>query len=144
MVTDTTGDTRTAFDYRLTIDPFVIAQGTVAFKALTPERRRVIRYRETRSVPAVMAEMCFPAGFEWWGCLVQLLPDRVPRPGAAELKLDVQGSRMDLSESGGLRLSLHLQPAGGETELYERDWRTMPLFECPERTIWPGEEAVLR
>lgn len=133
-----------AFDYRLTIDAFVIENGTIVFKELTQTHRASASHGGLRRMPANMNEMCFPEGFEWWGCLVRLAPADEPRPAAADVTLRTEGRRMDLSESGGLRLSLHLQSAGGETELYDKDWRTMPLFECPERTIWPGEAAIPR
>lgn len=78
---------------------------------------------------------------EWFGALVQLTPagQQVPQ---AHLACQRENARLTLGEDLGLRVRVHLQPAGGETELYDTDWRTLPFLDCPEMTLWPGELAV--
>ncbi|MAE63211.1 MAG: hypothetical protein CMJ18_02965 [Phycisphaeraceae bacterium] len=44
----------------------------------------------------------------------------------------------------GTRFSVRLfeYPTGEVRELYDFDWRTTPLLECPGYTLWPGELAA--
>ncbi len=65
-----------------------------------------------------------------------------PAPAAVRVTCRKRDGVLTVREAGGLRICLALQPAGGETELYETDWRTLPLLACPERTVWPGDLAA--
>jgi hypothetical protein len=47
--------------------------------------------------------------------------------------------KLMLDEPNGLAITLHLNPAGGDVEIYDQDWRTLPLLDCPEGTLKPGE-----
>jgi len=44
-----------------------------------------------------------------------------------------------MDESGGLALRMARRPSGELVELYDQDWRTLPLFESPAHQLWPGE-----
>lgn len=82
----------------------------------------------------------------WWGdpdalwsvFLVELLPAaQLLKP--VTLKGKVADTHISLEESGGLNLSLHRRPNGELVELYDEDWRTLPLLQTPTHTLHAGD-----
>ncbi len=134
--------TLTAYGQRITIDPFALTGQTVKPVALTPVRRDSLSQGRFHVTTADLLEYCFPDDAEWFGCCLQLTGAERPPPAAGRLTCRRRDGVLTVRETGGLRIRLALQPAGGETELYETDWRTLPLFESPETTVWPGDLAA--
>ena len=77
----------------------------------------------------------------WFACLVELLPDGV-QPAEYTVSGQVGDRCVELRESGGLALKLARRPSGELVELYEQDWRTLPLIASPVRGIDAGDMAV--
>ncbi len=77
----------------------------------------------------------------WLACLAELLPDyEMPVEGTLELQID--GRHLILKESGGLMIRLAQRPSGELVELYNEDWRTLPLFDAPVQRIHSGDLAM--
>ncbi len=130
-----------AYEHRIIIDSFTIKGQTVKPVALTPVRRDSLSQGRFHATTADLLEYCFPDDAEWFGCCLQLTGAEVPPPPTVRVTCRRRDGVLTVREAGGLLIRLALQPAGGETELYETDWRTLPLFESPETTVWPGDLA---
>lgn len=132
----------TAYGYDVCLHPFVIRDEVPLPARLTRRRRTGLGQGRFHSTPADLDEWVFPPDATWFGCLVRLqeegAPAVTPTIGWAE-----SGPVITVSSDGGPTVRLFRQPAGGVTELYEDDWRTQPLLECPTGTLWPGELARL-
>ncbi|MHB0939409.1 MAG: hypothetical protein ACYDCO_23010 [Armatimonadota bacterium] len=131
----------TAYGHTVTIDPFVIDEGQITPAALSPTRRDNLsqggRFHDT---PVDLQDWLFPDGPRWLGCLVQLTTEGQPAP-RPEFTCRLTEDQLQVS-AGELAVRLFRNPAGGVVELYEGDPRTLPLLECPEGTLWPGELAA--
>jgi hypothetical protein len=130
--------TLTAYGQTVTIDSFVLEGDQAHPVALTPVQRANLSQGRFHHTPVDMAEWIFPGQGQWLGCVVQLTA------GAAQAEpLPVTCRSSDhvrhIQAGADLRLQLALSPTGEVTELYDRDWRTLPLLECPEQTLWPGD-----
>ena len=77
----------------------------------------------------------------WFACLAELLSDTAPPPDAT-LNGHVGDRLVTLDESGGLALRLARRPSGELVQLYDADWRTLPLLESPTQSLWPGDLAA--
>jgi len=77
----------------------------------------------------------------WFACLVELLPDGV-LPEGRTLNGNIGERLVTLNESGGLALRLHRRSSGELVELYDQDWRTLPLFTSPAHTLEAGDLAA--
>jgi len=131
----------TAYGHTVTVDPFVIDEGQIKPVVLSPTRRANLsqdgRFHDT---PVDLREWLFPDEPRWLGCLVQLTEEGQPAP-PPEFNCRLTDDQLEVS-AGELAVRLFRNPAGGVTELYERDPRTLPLLDCPEGTLWPGELAA--
>ncbi len=132
----------TAYGQRVTIDPFLVDGTDVQPVTLNPIRRDSLSQGRFHRTEADMTEYVFPGSVEWFGCLVEMTPLDFPEPDRARIACRREESRLHLDEGGELRLNLHLNSTGGDIELYETDWRTLPLLDCPEQTLQPGELVV--
>lgn len=135
--------TFTAYGHRATVDPFVLREGAVEPATLSPRRRDNLNQGlPFHSTPVAMLEYVFPAEAPWVGCLIQLTNEAAPVPAPPGFDLVEADRHLTLREAQGLQLRLFHQPSGEISELYEIDWRTTPLLQCPEQTLWPGELAA--
>jgi hypothetical protein len=126
----------------VTIDPFHLTENGVDFVELTRKRRQNLgqgRFHDTSCEN--MLEYVFPDDGEWAGCLLQLGQEGEPleRPDISVLR---QSDRLRVEEGGGIGLELHSLTHGELVQIHEKDWRTLPLLDCPEQTLYPGELVV--
>jgi len=77
----------------------------------------------------------------WFACLVELFPDG-GQPAEATVSGQVGDRFVELRESGGLTIRLARRPSGELVELYDKDWRTLPLFDSRVCSIEAGDMAV--
>jgi len=80
----------------------------------------------------------------WTAFLVELLPDgQTPEPVSLQGKITADA--ITLNETGGLGVKLFRRPQGKQNELgelveiYDVDWRTLPLFQTPDHTLHAGD-----
>lgn len=131
-----------AWDHVVTMDPFHLVGETVDSVQLTPKRRQTLGQGRFHDTPCEnMLEYVFPGMAEWAGCLVQLGQEGETLE-LPEISLFRQSNRLRIEEAGGLNLELHSLPHGELLQIHEEDWRTVPLLECPEKTLYPGELVV--
>ena len=78
---------------------------------------------------------------DWMGfhLALQKLKDRTDPPSFSIIR---EGRRTTYRCGDRFVVKLHALPTGEHRELYAEDWRTLPLFECPTQTLWPGELAA--
>lgn len=74
------------------------------------------------------------------GCVLELRgPDEHGRPERPAVTASMDEDRIKIREGGGLGIDLARMPTGEFVELYDVDWRTLPLFKGPAYELWPGE-----
>ena len=119
-----------AYGYALHLRVFALTGDRLEPALLTPEKLNLDGQDFTgwRAAPEVV----------WFVCLAELLPDGVvpPEPSVS----GTVGDRLvTVREAGGLSLKLARRPSGELVELYETDWRTLPLFESPAHQLEAGD-----
>jgi len=120
--------------YALHLATFALTGDSLEPAPLTPEKTETGEGHHVtgwRAAPEVI----------WFACLAELLPDSAP-PSAVTLNGHVGDRLVTLDESGGLALRLARRPSGELVQLYDQDWRTLPLFESPTQPLWPGDLAA--
>lgn len=122
-----------AHGYSLHLRTFTLNGDRLEPALLTPEKLEIEGEKITgwRAAPEVI----------WFVCLAELTPDGT-KPEDAILDGNIGDKLVTLSESGGLALRLARQPSGELVELYDEDWRTLPLLESPVHQLWPGDFAT--
>jgi len=120
-----------AYGRALHVFPFVADGGAVKPAAMSREMLPVHHIERACYV--------FPKAPEWFGCAVVLAnaDEDVPPP---RMRFERTERNATLT-CDRITVRLFLQPAGEATQLYEDDWRTAPLFQCPTGTLWPGRMA---
>ena len=122
-----------AHGYTLRLRAIALSGDRLEPARLTPENLELNGQAVTacRAAPEVI----------WFACLVELLPEG-PMPPDGELHGAVSDSLVTLNESGGLALTLARRPSGELVEIYDQDWRALPLFDSPAHRLWPGDLAA--
>ena len=119
----------TAYGYALHLRVFALAGDRLEPALLTPEKLNLDGRNFTgwRADPEVV----------WFVCLAELLPEG-EAPADHALSGSIGERLVTLRESGGLSLKLARRPSGEMVELYDEDWRTLPLFESPAHQLDAG------
>ena len=127
-----------AYNHTLTVDPFVVADCQCQPASLVPVKRTNLSQGRFHNTPVEMTEWIFSGDAEWLGCVLQL-DDQGTRPAPLIAKVVPSDRIWTFTAGTDLRLRLFLHPSGEVTELYDDDWRTLPLLECPEQVLRPGD-----
>lgn len=128
-----------AYGHQVVIDPFVL-KGTIPEPvALARTHRTTLSQGRFHRTPVEMTEYVFPESAEWFGCRLEVLTGTADRPAPPGIECFRNGDSLTLRDASGLVISLHLNPAGGDVEMYDTDWRTMPLLKCADYSLMPGE-----
>lgn len=128
--------TATAYGYTLHMQAFSLHDNTLAPMALTQQK---IEAGHDMSVTGWSGD----SNCVWSVFLVELLPEKT-RPTPVTLQGKITASEVTLAETGGLELKIFRRPQGrqGDTgelvELYNQDWRTLPLLTTPQHTLHAG------
>jgi hypothetical protein len=119
-----------AHGYALHLRVFALTGDWLEPATLTPEKLILDGQEFTgwRAAPEVV----------WFACLAELLPEGVV-PAEHTLNGTITDRQVTLRESGGLDLKLARRPSGELVELYDEDWRTLPLFESPAHHLDSGD-----
>ena len=119
-----------AYGYALHLRFFALMDGRLVPAMMTPENMKLDGQELTgwRAASDVV----------WFICLAELIPD-----GEVPEEHTVSGNLFDrlvaVRESGGLSLKMARRPSGELVELYDEDWRTLPLLESPAQLLFPGD-----
>lgn len=131
-----------AYDHTVTFDSFVLDGNRARPVVLARTQRANLSQGRFHNTPVNMTEWVFPGEGQWLGCVVQLGAG-VARPAHCPVKAERQGAVWQVQAGTDLVLRLFFQATGEVTELYEADWRTLPLLDCPEQILHPGDLAAL-
>ncbi len=125
--------TVSAHGYTLHLQTFTLNGNRLEPALLTPEKLEIEGEKITgwRAAPDVI----------WFVCMAELTLNGTKTEDVI-LNGNIGDKMVTLSESGGLTLRLARQPSGELVELYDEDWRTLPLFESPVHQLWPGDLAT--
>jgi hypothetical protein len=123
-----------AYGYTLTIYPFKLEDGQLKPVALDCFAARIPgQDKEMVSVE----QYAFPDEIDWMGAHVVL--SKESHPGRPEFQWSKDDSTVTFASDDAFSVNLFEIPTGDYRELYEGDPRTFPLFQTPDRCLWPGE-----
>lgn len=88
--------------------------------------------------PGEFGEWIFPSDSQIFGCEIVLAPQN-ENFTAPVWKWEQNGFKHQLFSDSGSKIDLWRNSSGDWTEIYEQDPRTLPLFQSPAHTLWPGE-----
>ena len=127
-----------AYGHEVHIQPFEIINGQASSISLPRVKQEDIGQGDFHAAASDFDAFMFPEKAVWFGCLVAVQKAETPIP-LSSITCSEQDNVWTVRTDVGPSIRLFQHVSGEVTELYEDDWRTVPLLESRIQTLWPGE-----